>query len=171
MNRIAGSTAAVRRRESRRRTVPVVTTVLACLLGLFPLVATVPLVPDIGFLVLITWRLLRPEIWVPSIALGFGLFDDLVSGHPIGQSMALWTIIFLMFELIDSRIGYKDFWIDWLYATLAIILHTAASWYVARLMDSTSAFTLLLPQIGIAVLLYPVLARLVLALDRWRLAQ
>jgi rod shape-determining protein MreD len=134
-------------------------------------VVVTPLIPDIGFLVLITWRLLRPEIWMPTVALGLGLLDDLVSGHPIGQSMALWTIIFLIFDMVDNRIDYKDFWFDWFYAGLAIILHTAGAWYIAMVMDSTSPFTQLLPQIGFTILAYPVMARLILGLDRWRLAR
>jgi rod shape-determining protein MreD len=171
MSRIAGSPGAVLFAEYKRRYVPIVSTVLAILLGLFPLVVVSPLIPDIGFLVLLTWRLLRPEIWMPTIALGLGLFDDLVSGHPIGQSMALWTTIFLAFDLVDNRIDYKDFWFDWLYASLAIILHTAGAWYIGVFMDDTSSFTQLLPQIGFTILAYPVMARLVLGLDRWRLAR
>jgi rod shape-determining protein MreD len=80
MSRIARSPGEVRRREWKRRFVPVVSTSIAILLGLFPLVTTWPAVPDLGFLILISWRLLRPEIWMPTAALGFGLFDDLVSG-------------------------------------------------------------------------------------------
>ena len=171
MSRIAGSRGAVLFREYRRRFVPVATTVIAILLGLFPLVVTTPLVPDIGFLVLITWRLLRPEIWMPTVALGFGLFDDLVSGNPIGQSMALWTIVFLIFDLAETRINYKDFWTDWLFAIGAIILQTAGAWYIAQLMHSQIDFVLLLPQIGIAILIYPLVARLILGLDRWRLSR
>ena len=171
MSRIAGSPGAIIYREYKRRYVPLVTTVLAILLGLFPLVVTTPLLPDIGFLVLLTWRLLRPEIWVPAVALGLGLLDDLVSGHPIGQSMALWTTIFLAFDLLDHRVQYKDFWFDWFYAALAIIFHAAGLWYIAVLMGSHAPFTQLLPQIAFTILAYPVMARLVLGLDRWRLAR
>jgi len=170
MSRIAGSLGAVRFREWKRRWVPVVSTILAILFGLFPLVVTSPLVPDIGFLVLLTWRLLRPEIWMPTMALGLGLLDDLVSGHPIGQSMALWTTIFLMFDLLDARIDYKDFWFDWFYAALAILFYTAGAWYIGVLMGSHSPFSQLLPQIAFTILAYPVMARLILRLDRWRLA-
>ena len=170
MSRIAGSRGVILYREFRRRFVPVVSTVLAILFGLFPLVVTSPLLPDLGFLVLITWRLLRPEIWMPTVALGFGIFDDLVSGNPLGQSMALWTIVFLLFDLAETRISYKDFWTDWLFATAAIILQTAGAWYIARLMHSPTDFLLFLPQLGIAILIYPLVARLILRLDRWRLS-
>ena len=168
---IAGSQGAILYREYRRRFVPVVSTVLAILLGLFPLVVTSPLMPDIGFLVLITWRLLRPEIWMPTAALGLGLFDDLISGHALGQSMALWTTIFLALDIIENRVGYKDFWFDWLYAALAIIFHAFGIWYIAALMGSSAPFSLLWPQIAFTILAYPAMARLILSLDRWRLAR
>jgi rod shape-determining protein MreD len=171
MSRIAGSPGAVRLREYRRRYVPIASTAIAILLGLFPLVVTSAMIPDLGFLVLVTWRLLRPEIWMPTTALGLGLFDDLVSGHPPGQSMALWTIAFLIFDLIDNRVDYKDFWFDWFYAAVAVVFHTAGAWYIGVLMQSHSSFEDLLPQIGFTILAYPVAARLILGLDRWRLAR
>jgi rod shape-determining protein MreD len=171
MSRIAGSPSAILYREYRRRFVPVATTLLAILLGLLPFIVTAPLFPKPGFLVLITWRLLRPEIWPANVALGFGLFDDLVSGNPLGQSMALWTSIFLLFDLVETRISYKDFWVDWLFATAAIILESAGAWYIALLMHSPSDILMLLPQVGMAILFYPVVARLVLRVDRWRLSR
>jgi rod shape-determining protein MreD len=168
---IAGSQRDLRYLDYRRRFVPLVTTILAILFGLFPLVVTSALMPDIGFLVLLTWRLLRPEVWVPSAALGFGLLDDLVSGHPIGQSMALWTTIFLVLDFVEHRLHYKDFWFDWLYAVLAIVFHTAGAWYIGVVMGSPSPFTQMLPQLVVTILAYPMMARLILGLDRWRLAR
>lgn len=170
MNRIAGSTGAVLYHEYKRKLVPATTTILAILLGLFPIVVTMPLGPDLGFLFLLSWRLLRPEIWPPTAALAFGLFDDLVSGNPIGQSMALWTSIFLALDLIETRVGYRDFWFDWLYALVAILFHLTAAWYIGVLMGSVTPFVQLLPQLGITILAYPIVARMVYGLDRWRLA-
>jgi len=170
MNRIAGSTGDILYHDLKRKLIPTVTTVLAILLGLFPIVVTMPLGPDLGFLFLLGWRLLRPEIWVPPVALAFGLFDDLVSGHPIGQSMALWTTIFLALDLIETRVGYRDFWFDWLYAVVAIAFHIAAAWYIGVLMGSPTPFVQLLPQLGITILAYPIVTRMIYGLDRWRLA-
>ena len=156
--------------NARRQLVPIVSTLAACLFDIMPIVANRPLVPDFAFLVLIAWRLLRPEIWSAQIALAFGLFNDLVAGHPIGQSMALWTALFLLFDLADSRSGWRDYWMDWLFACFAILLYTAGQWYVARMMGARIDFVLLVPQIVLALLFYPVVARIVLSLDRWRLS-
>jgi rod shape-determining protein MreD len=134
-------------------------------------VATVPLIPDFAFLVLLAWRLLRPEIWPAWAALPLGLFNDLVSGHPIGQSMMVWTALFLLLELADSRTGWRDYWLDWLFAALAILAHSFAGWYIATKMGSRAEFNILLPQYLLSIFAYPLVARLVVGLDRWRLAR
>ncbi|WP_129793763.1 rod shape-determining protein MreD [Sphingosinicella sp. CPCC 101087] len=169
MNRIAGSEAEVAVFDLRRRHVPLLSTIAAILLALLPIVSTSPLLPDFGFLLLITWRLLRPEIWTARMALGLGLIADLVVGHPLGQSMLLWTSLFLVFDLIDTRLGFRDYMMDWLIAAGAILFHSIGAWYIALIMGSDIAFTIMVPQIVLTILAYPLAARVVLALDRWRL--
>ena len=171
MSRIAASDRDVAIWNARRQTVPILSTIAACLLDLFPIILSTPLVPDFAFLVLIAWRLLRPEMWMAYVALPLGLFNDLVSGHPIGQSMALWTIIFLLFDLVDSRVGWRDYWMDWLFACLAILFYTYGGWYLARLMGSTADFAVMVPQILFSIFAFPLVARFVLGLDRWRLSR
>jgi rod shape-determining protein MreD len=105
------------------------------------------------------------------MALGLGLFNDLVAGHPLGQSMALWTMIFLACDYVDSRLGFRDYWMDWLIAAAAILFYTGASWYIALLMGAGIEFGVLLPQLGVTILVYPLAARVVLALDKWRLSR
>jgi rod shape-determining protein MreD len=85
--------------------------------------------------------------------------------------MALWTIIFLVFDLIDSRVGWRDYWMDWLFAGMAIIFYSFGCWYVAAMMGSRIDFVLLVPQILLSLFAYPLVARLVLGLDRWRLSR
>lgn len=171
MSRIAGSSRDVAILGLRRQVVPVATTLAAALLDVLPYIATWPIVPDFAYLMVLAWRLLRPEMWQAYAALPLGLFNDLVAGHPVGQSMALWTLTFLALDLVDSRVGWRDYWLDWLFAALAILLYTAGMWYVARLMGSVAPFAVLLPQIALSVFAFPLVARLVVALDRWRLAR
>jgi rod shape-determining protein MreD len=171
MSRIAGSSGEVAMLGLRRQVVPVVSTLFAALLDALPIVTTTPLIPDFAFLVLLSWRLLRPELWPAWAALPLGLFNDLVSGHPLGQSMAIWTALFLLLELADSRTGWRDYWLDWLFAAVAILAHSFAGWYVARMMGNRTEFVVMLPQYALSVFAYPLVARLVVGLDRWRLAR
>lgn len=171
MSRIAGSSTEVAIRDLRNRFVPLISTVVAIFLVLLPFVAATPLVPDLGFLALITWRLLRPEIWTANMALGLGLLNDLVAGNPLGQSMLLWTVAFLVLDFVDTRLGFRDYVMDWLIAAGLIAFQTLGAWYIALLMGSDTMLTLVGPQLAIGILAYPVVARIVLALDRWRLAR
>lgn len=171
MSRIAGSQTEVAIRDLRRRYVPLASTVAGIAMILLPIVAASPWVPNLGFLMLITWRLLRPEIWPAQVALGLGFAADLISGAPLGQSMLLWTVTFLAFDYVDTLLGVRDYWMDWALAAAAILFHSVGVWYIALLMGSDVGFQIMLPQLGISILSYPIAARLVLTLDRWRLVR
>jgi rod shape-determining protein MreD len=169
--RIAGSGRDVAMLGFRRQWVPLLSTMGGSLVGTLPVIVTTPILPDFAFLVLLSWRLLRPEMWVAWVALPLGLFDDMIAGHPFGQSMTLWTITFLVCDLLDSRAGWRDYWVDWLFASLAIAFYTAAEWAIAYRMGSQMPFQVLVPQLVLSVFAYPLVARLVVSLDRWRLGR
>ena len=171
MSRIAGSSTEVAIRDLRRRYVPLVSTIVAMLMALLPIIASTLWVPNIGFLILLTWRLMRPEIWSAQVALALGLAADLISGAPLGQSMLLWTLIFLGLDYADSLLGVRDYWLDWLLAAAAILFHTAGVWYIALLFGAQLSPLLMAPQLGLSILAYPLAARIVLRLDRWRLSR
>ena len=172
MSRIAGSETEVAIRDFRRRYVPLFSTLFAILLGaVLPVVAESPWVPNLGFLVLITWRLMRPEIWPAWAAAAFGVAADLVSGAPLGQSTLLWTAIFLGLDSLDSFLGVRDYWLDWAAAAAAIAFHSVGVWYIALLMHADIGFLVMIPQLAMSVLFYPIAARLILILDPWRLSR
>jgi rod shape-determining protein MreD len=170
-NRIASSEAEIVYRDARRRFTPVVSILAAILLALLPVVAQMPLLPDFGLLALLAWRLLRPEIWTPWLPLLLGLASDLVAGHPLGQAMLGWTVIVLACDLIDARVGFRDYWMDWLIAAGAITFQTLCTWYIALLMGADIRFSIMIPQLVLAALAYPLVTRIVLSLDRWRPAR
>lgn len=171
MNRIALTSRDMAMKKARRQYVPVASTLAAASLSLLPIVADAPISPDWGFMVLLAWRLLRPEMWTATIALPLGLFNDLISGHPIGQSMALWTATLLILDIVDSRAMYRDYWMDWLLAVVLMLSYIAGGWAISGLMGSKVEFAVLWPQIALSVLAYPLVARLVVGLDRWRLSR
>jgi len=170
MSRIAASPTDLRMRALRRQWVPITSTLAVSLLALLPIVMSSPLIPDFALLVLIAWRLLRPEMWSALMVLPLGLANDLIAGHPIGQSMALWTILFLIYDIMDIRLVWRDYWMDWFVAAISIIFYTYGVWYIGHLMGNAINFEVMLPQIGLSIFCYPLIARLVLTLDRWRLA-
>ncbi|MDB5678140.1 rod shape-determining protein MreD [Sphingomonas bacterium] len=147
--------------------IPAASIVAGSLITILPLIATFPVLPPLGLMTLLAWRLLRPDtvrIWSP---LPLGLFDDLVSGQPLGSAILLWTVSLLVVDLLDQRLMSRDFWQDWVLASGAI----GACLIIGRLIATpleAHVDTLLLFQVIAAVLLYPFVARLVGWLDAKR---
>ena len=157
--------------RSRAWIVPVASTVAGSALALLPMVALSPSLPPFGLLMLLGWRLLRPELWQPWIGLPLGLIDDLVAGQPLGTSMALWTACLLVIEPLDNRLLWRDYWGEWLLAGGAILLFLVAAWEIDAIGGTRPALPLLLPQAITAILCFPVASRLCAILDGWRLAR
>lgn len=151
----------------RARALPWVTVMIGSALTILPAVATLPLFPPLGLLMLLTWRLLARFSLRPWAAAPLGMFDDLVSGQPLGSAALLWSLCFLVVDMMERRPSFRDFWQDWLIAAGLI----AASLTIARLIAaplSAPLAPLLGVQIGVSVLLFPAGARLVAWLDRRR---
>lgn len=145
--------------------VPVISTMVASLAPLFPIVATQPLMPPLGLMVFLGWRLLRGNIWPMWMGLPLGLWDDLFSGQPIGTAMCGWTIVMLVLDQLDRRLPFRSHTEDWALATAAIAGHLLLALMLAG--GATSPLQLA-PQLLIAALMFPIIARMCAALDRWR---
>ena len=91
-----------------RRAVPAVSVMLGSLMTTLPVVATFPVMPPFGLMMLLGWRLVRPEAFRIWARCRSGLFDDLVSGQPVGSAIVLWSICFFVIELIDTRLMFRD---------------------------------------------------------------
>ena len=134
---------------------------------ILPVIATHPILPPLAMMMFVGWRLARPEaipIWAPPL---LGLFDDLFSGQPLGSAMLLWSLIWLTCDLIDQRLVARDFWQDWLIAGGAIAGYLILGRLIATPF-SAHVDTILLLQIIVSVMLYPVAVRLIAWLDRKR---
>jgi rod shape-determining protein MreD len=147
--------------------IPAASIAAGSLITILPLIAAFPVLPPLGLMILLAWRLLRPDtvrIWMP---LPFGLFDDLVSGQPLGSAILLWTISFLIVDLLDHRLISRDFAQDWVLASGAIGFCLIVGRLIATPLEA-HVDTLLLFQVIASVLLYPFVARLVAWLDAKR---
>lgn len=164
------SDAEEKRARVRGQIIPVVSTITGSATALLPLIATWPLMPPFGLMMLLAWRLLRPELWPIWIGLPLGLADDLLSGQPLGSAVMLWTIALLVVDQLDRRIMFRDYWQDWLIAALAIIIVLIGGIFTANATGGNAELALIVPQIVFSVLAYPVVARLCAMLDRWRLS-
>lgn len=132
-----------------------------------PVIAPAPILPPFGLMMLLAWRLLRPGLLPLWAGLPFGFFDDLYSGQPLGSGILLFSITLIVIELIEIRFPWRNFWLDW--STAAVVL--AVYLGVTALLSGASLMqlTVIVPQLLLSIVLFPVVARLVAQLDRLRL--
>jgi len=144
--------------------IPVAAVMAGSLVTAIPFIATFPVLSPFGLMILLGWRLMRADalrVWAP---IPFGLFDDLVSGQPMGSAVMLWSMAFLAIDMLDQRLVARDFWQDWVLATGAIAFALIGGRLIATGIEA-HVDTPLLFQVIVAVLLYPFVARLVAWLD------
>jgi rod shape-determining protein MreD len=153
------------------RTIPVVSIIAASLVQMLPLMASVPLLPPLGFMLFISWRLMRSDLLPAWCAAPLGLLDDLLSGQPLGSGMASWTACAILLDIYDLRVVWRGFATDWVLGGLGIAIVLIAGAVLARAGTSLDLLRLIGPQFAIALLALPLMMRLVARLDRWRIAR
>ncbi|KFG88658.1 Rod shape-determining protein MreD [Sphingobium herbicidovorans NBRC 16415] len=148
---------------------PVIAVMLGSAISVMPLIAQAPVMPPFGLLLLLSWRLLRPELWRAWIGLPLGLFDDILSGQPIGSAMFLWTMTLIGIDAIEHRIVWRSYRQDWLIAAIAIIFCIVGGVFFARITGGGDIkLKLVAPQMLWTILLFPFVVRQCARIDRWR---
>ena len=148
--------------------VPAASVVMGSLCALLPIISDTGWAPDFGFLMLIGWRLLRADAWPAWWAAPLGLGNDLLTGSPIGQSMALWPVVMLLLDLADRRTMWRDYWLEWVHAALLACLSEWFDWRVAAWGGARVPFSAMAPAILLSIMMFPLVSGLVQRLDRWR---
>ena len=152
--------------------IPAISVLVACLLTALPIISTSGWYPDFGFLVLIGWRLLRADAWPAWWAAPLGFFNDVMTGHPIGFSITLWTAAMLVLDLADRRTMWRGYWLEWIFAAVLLLANEAAEWRVAQVMGASLPFlNTVVPPLLISILAFPIVAWIISRIDRWRLGR
>lgn len=145
---------------------------LASCLPLWPVIASAPVMPPFGYLMLLAWRQLRPgllPVWCGAL---LGLFDDMVSGQPMGSAITLWSATMLALDVIEARFPWRNFLTEWLVAAVMIAIYILLGLGIANAANFAGVAVMpvvVAPQIGLSILVYPLVGRTVAAIDRWRL--
>jgi len=134
-----------------------------------PLIASAPVVPPFGFLLLLAWRQLRPGLLPVWGGLPLGLFDDLYSGQPMGSGMLLWSAAMIGMDAIEIRFPWRSYVMEWLVAAAFILAYLLIAGGIAHVGGSLPVLTALVPQLWISVLVFPLVERFVAACDKARL--
>jgi rod shape-determining protein MreD len=151
------------------RSVPWLSVMLASLLPAWLFVASAPYVPPFAFLTLVAWRQLRPGLLPVWAGLPLGFFDDLYSGQPMGSSVLLWSVAMIVLDVIEARFPWRSFVLEWLVAAVLALAYVVACLGTANVAGAGAPIEVLAPQAIVAVLIYPLVGRIVAALDRLRL--
>lgn len=144
---------------------PVLLVMAGSLSPTWPVIAAAPVMPPLGFIILVAWQHLRPGLFPVWTGLPLGLFDDLYSGQPMGSAVMLWSLAMILLDLMEARFPWRGVVQNWLAASAIITLYLLLAAQIA----GGASVPLLLPQIALSILAYPLVARLVGAVDRARL--
>lgn len=132
-------------------------------------VSSAPVMPPIAFILLVAWQQMRPGVFPVWAGLPLGLFDDLYSGQPMGSAVTLWSIAMLVLDFIEVRFPWRGIALTWLVASVTIALYLYLAHFIVGLGAGGIDYSVLLPQFGLSILAYPILARIVGLVDRLRL--
>ncbi|ASJ91268.1 rod shape-determining protein MreD [Porphyrobacter sp. CACIAM 03H1] len=155
----------------RVRGVPYASIILGSLLPVLLIADLMPLLPSFGFLMLLAWRMVRPGLLPLWAGAPLGAFDDLVSGQPFGSAILLWSLTMIAIEIIETRFPWRDFWHDWFTASVLALAYWLAALLVSGASVTPEMISVAAPQALLSVLLYPIIARMVAGLDRFRLSR
>jgi rod shape-determining protein MreD len=120
---------------------------------------------------MMAWRQLRPGLLPVWAGLPLGLFDDLYSGQPFGSAMLLWSIAMIIMELIEDRFPWRNFVIDWLVTDAMTAGYLLLCVTFANLTGGHTPPSVLVPQLVLSILVFPLVGRIVAWFDRMRLVR
>ncbi|MHA6317531.1 rod shape-determining protein MreD [Altererythrobacter sp. CAU 1778] len=149
--------------------VPWVTILLMSLAPMLPVIASSPILPPLGYLSFLAWRLVRPGLLPLWAGIPLGFWDDLFSGQPLGGGIMLWSLTLLAIEIVEERFPWRSFLQDWLTAALLIVIYIVSSTLFAGILPGLHFLYLMGPVLILSLLAYPIIARLVAGLDSVRL--
>lgn len=149
--------------------IPYASILLGSLLPSLAFASAMPFLPPMGFIFLLTWRIMRPGLLPMWIGFPLGFFDDLFSGQPFGSAILLWSATLIVIEMLEARFPWRGFWQDWFTATIGIVVYILAAILVSGVFPNIHQLFAIVPQLLLSVLLYPIIARMVAGLDKLRL--
>lgn len=148
---------------------PWLSIMLGSLTPWLPIIASAPMVPPLGFIMLLAWRLLRPGLMPLWAGLPLGLFDDLYSGQPFGSGILLFSLALFAVEVIEARFPWRTFVLDWLTASAMLVVYIGLAALFSGAALTLVQLTVMVPQLLLSIVLFPIIARMVSVLDRLRL--
>lgn len=149
--------------------IPWLTIALASLVPALPLIASAPLLPPLGYLMLLGWRQMRPGLLPIWAGLPLGAIDDMFSGQPFGSAILLWSLTMIALDVLEAKIPWRNFIQEWVVATALITAYILLCLGIVNLAGGAAMPQVILMQLLLGVMMYPLVSRAVAAWDRFRL--
>ncbi len=149
--------------------IPWATIIVASLTPMLPIIAAAPVLPPLGLIFMVAWRLLRPGLLPLWAGFPLGLFDDLYSGQPLGSGILLFSLTLIALDMLEVRFPWRNFWQNWLTATLVFLVYLGLATLFSGANPSLRQFVVVVPQLLLSILLFPIVASITALLDRIRL--
>lgn len=149
--------------------IPLLSILLGSLVPFLLIISPAPIVPPLGFLLMIAWRLMRPGLLPLWAGLPLGLVDDLYSGQPIGSGVLLFSLAMIAIDLVEARFPWRGFWQDWVMAAGLVTIYLAVAALISGADLTLIQLKVIVPQLLLSIVLFPIIVRVVALLDRWRL--
>lgn len=149
--------------------VPWLSVMLGSLSPHWPLIASAPIVPPMGLLILLGWMQLRRGLLPIWVGLPLGAFDDLFSGQPFGSAILAWSLAMIVLDVIEGRFPWRHFLFDWWVGALIVTAVLVLAWGLANIGGGSTDMLVIVPQIALSACLIPLTGLLVSLLDRFRL--
>lgn len=130
-----------------------------------------PLMPPLGFMMLVCWRQIRPGVLPVWAGWPLGLFDDLYSGLPFGTGVLLWSAALVVMEVLEVRYPWRGILVDWLVGSALTSAYIVLTFIFANHLEHGNSPAGLLIQVPLAALLLPLCGRFAAWWDRLRLAR
>ncbi|QZH74773.1 MAG: rod shape-determining protein MreD [Erythrobacter sp.] len=150
---------------------PWITILLGSMAPMWPIIAPAPILPPLGYSLLLAWRVSRPGLLPLWAGLPLGFADDLFSGQPLGFGILFFSLTMIALDLIEVRFPWRGFWQDWGVAALCIALYLVLGALLSGAGFSLVQLGLIVPQLALSIMLFPVLAQFAVMLDRIRLTR
>lgn len=151
--------------------VPWLTVALASMLPAFPLIASAPLLPPFGYLMLIGWRQMRPGLLPIWAGLPLGAIDDVFSGQPFGSAILLWSLTMIALDVLEARFPWRNFLQEWVVAVALIAAYILLCLGFVNVAGGSVMPQVMLLQLLLSTMIYPLVGRTVAACDRFRLVR
>lgn len=151
------------------RGVPWASVLLGSLAPMWFIIASAPVLPPLGLLMLLAWRQLRPGLLPVWAGLPLGLFDDLYSGQPLGSAVLMWSAAMIILDVIETRFPWRNFLMEWVVASAMIAATILFGLVLANAAGGNAPLVVIVPQILVSIFAYPLVARAVALLDHFRL--